>query len=46
MTNNQRWRGFIDFIDEPLVTGWAFDTHNPNLPLLVQITAAGGKRGS
>lgn len=43
MTNDQRWRGFIDFIDEPFVTGWAFDTHNPNLPLLVQVTAAGGK---
>jgi glycosyltransferase involved in cell wall biosynthesis len=43
MTDDQRWRGFIDFIDEPLVTGWAFDAHNPNLPLLVQITAAGGK---
>ncbi|GJE52626.1 hypothetical protein GOFOIKOB_5699 [Methylobacterium tardum] len=43
MTDDQRWRGFIDFIDEPLVTGWAFDPRNPNLPLLVQITAAGGK---
>ncbi|WP_331326174.1 glycosyltransferase family 4 protein [Methylobacterium fujisawaense] len=43
MTNDQRWRGFIDYIDEPFVTGWAFDTCNPNLPLLVQITAAGGK---
>lgn len=43
MTDDHRWRGFIDFIDEPLVTGWAFDAHNPNLPLLVQVSAAGGK---
>lgn len=43
MTDDQRWRGFIDFIDEPLVTGWAFDAHNPNLPLLIQVTAASGK---
>ena len=43
MTDDQRWRGFIDYIDEPLITGWAFDGHNPNLPLLVQATAAGAK---
>ncbi len=43
MTDDQRWRGFIDFIDEPLVTGWAFDARNPNLPLLVQVSAASGK---
>lgn len=43
MTDDQRWRGFIDYIDEPLLTGWAFDTHHPNLPLLVQVSAASGK---
>ncbi|WP_267360215.1 MULTISPECIES: glycosyltransferase [unclassified Methylobacterium] len=44
MTDDQRWRGYVDFIDEPLVTGWAFDARNPNLPLLIQITAAGGRK--
>ncbi|KAA0113762.1 glycosyltransferase family 1 protein [Methylobacterium sp. P1-11] len=44
MTDDQRWRGFVDFIDEPFITGWAFDARNPNLPLLVQITAARGKK--
>ncbi|MBA7558515.1 MULTISPECIES: glycosyltransferase [unclassified Methylobacterium] len=43
MTDDQRWRGFIDYIDEPLLTGWAFDTHYPDLPLLVQVSAASGK---
>lgn len=44
MTDDQRWRGFIDYFDEPFVTGWAFDTRNPNLPLLVQIAAASGRK--
>lgn len=44
MTDDQRWRGFIDYVDEPLVTGWAFDTRNPNLPLLIQVAAASGRK--
>ncbi len=40
----RRWRGFIDYVDEPFVVGWAFDARYPDLSLLVQCASSTGKR--
>lgn len=42
--DNQRWRGFVDYVDEPFVVGWAFDGRHPDLSLLVRCASTTGKR--